>query len=401
MLTALVVFLVAALVLALAAWRARAAAESRLDGVDRARLELAARVDALEQQRAADLQMLYGLSEGLLGIDRDHRVVLANRRFSELFEIPPAAGPLAGRPLHDVIRVPQVFAGFDHALAGEESSRTFSVRFGAVERQIEMRILPIASGTVAAVALFIDITAVERLERIRRNFVSDFSHEVRTPLAGLRSAVETYETAGERLTPDDDAQLRRIMSRQLHRLERLVNDLSELSGIESGVVPLELREIDLRQIVDELVEDFAEASAQSGVRLVVRGGHAVIDGDRRRIEQALSNLLDNAIKYGGSGKDVLIEIAEEPEDAVVRVSDQGEGIPESERDNIFRRFYRIDKSRSQDVPGTGLGLAIARHIVVQHRGSIRVESQTGEGAMFIVRLPKRMPRAAGRSEASR
>lgn len=399
MLPALVVFLIAALIVTLVAWRARAAAERRLDDIERGREELAARVVALEQQSTANLEMLDGLSEGLLGIDRDHRVALANRRFSELFEI---REPIAGKPLHDVIRVPHVFAGFDRALAGEESSKTFSVRFGTVERQIEMRILPIATGAMAAVALFIDITAVERLERIRRNFVSDFSHEVRTPLAGLRSAVETYETAGERLTPEDDAQLRRIMSRQLHRLERLVNDLSELSGIESGEVPLELQDVDLRRIVDELVEDFAEAAAQSRVRLVVRGDHAVVGGDRRRIEQALSNLLDNAIKYGGSGKDVVIEIAEDADDAVVRISDQGEGIPESERENIFRRFYRIDKSRSQqDVPGTGLGLAIVRHIVAQHRGSIRVESQPGKGATFIVRLPKHMPRAAGRTEASR
>jgi two-component system phosphate regulon sensor histidine kinase PhoR len=248
--------------------------------------------------------------------------------------------------------------------------------------------------------LFIDVTNTERLEQIRRNFISDFSHEVRTPLAGLRSAVETFETNAARLSPDEDHQLRRIMARQLRRLERLVEDLSELSRIEAGDVTLEFRSVDLRRMIDDLCEDFAEQAAQHHIRFSVTG-QSVICGDALRIQQAFSNLLDNAIKYGGDGRDVEIEAADEPEAGVVRITDHGDGIPESERSKIFRRFYRIDKSRSQDIPGSGLGLAITKHLILQHGGSIDVQSEPGKGATFIVRLPKRTPSPAGRAEASR
>ncbi len=396
MLLALVAAVALLLIIASLVWRGTQRAYDRLDTSERARVELGARVEALERQRAADLQMLDGLGEGLLAVGTDRRIAIANRRFRELF----GDFESIGKPLHDVVRVSQVFEAFDRALAGEESVERFSIRSGAVERKIEMRALPLRSDSIAAVALFIDVTAIERLEQMRRNFVSDFSHEVRTPLAGLRSAVETFETGGDRLGVEEDAQLRRIMARQLLRLERLVDDLSELTRIESGDVTPDIREVDLRRVVDDLGEDFADQAAQNGIRFVVHG-EAAVRGDPLRIQQAFSNLLDNAVKYGGRGKEVLVEIVDEPDFAVVRVSDQGEGIPESELENVFRRFYRIDKSRSQDIPGSGLGLAIARHIILQHRGSIDVESEPGNGATFIVRIPKRLPSPSVQAAASR
>jgi signal transduction histidine kinase len=153
-------------------------------------------------------------------------------------------------------------------------------------------------------------------------------------------------------------------------------------------------------MIDDLCEDFAEQAAQHHIRCSVTG-EAVVCGDALRIQQAFSNLLDNAIKYGGDHRNVEVEVADEPDAGVVRITDHGDGIPESERSKIFRRFYRIDKSRSQDIPGSGLGLAITKHLILQHGGSIDVDSEPGKGATFIVRLPKRNPSPAGRAEASR
>lgn len=339
--------------------------------------------DALQRQHSADLQLLDGLGEGLLSIDRQRRVVFANRRFGDLF----GETATAGRPLSEVLRVAVVFEAFDRALSGSESTVRFSLRSGVAERKIEMRALPLALESVAAVALFIDVTTIERLEQTRRNFLSDFSHEVRTPLAGLRSAVETFESNAGRLSEDDDQQLRRIMLRQLRRLERLVEDLSELSRIESGDLTLDVKPVEVRRVIDELVEDFAEQAAQRRVRFAVRG-EAMVMADPNRLQQAFSNLIDNAIKYGGEDHQVAIEIAEDAGAGVVRVIDEGEGIPPSEREKIFHRFYRIDKSRSQDVSGSGLGLAITKHLILQQRGSIDVQGEPGRGATFIVRLPK-------------
>ena len=340
----------------------------------RERDELAVRVEALQRQRSTDLQLLDGLGEALLAIDRNRRVVMANRRFGDLF----ARTEIIGKPLSEVLRVADVFEAFDTALKGSESTVRFSLRSGVAERRIEMRALPVVSGEIAAVALFIDISTIERLEQIRRNFISDFSHEVRTPLAGLRSAVETLESNTGRLSAEDDQQLRRIMARQVRRLERLVDDLSELSRIESGDVTLDIRAVELRRVIDDLVEDFADPAAQHHIRFSVRGGGTAL-GDPYRLQQAFSNLIDNAIKYGGDDHQISIAIA----DGEVRISDEGEGIPAAEREKIFHRFYRIEKSSS----GSGLGLAITKHLVLQQRGSIDVQSEPGKGATFIVRLP--------------
>lgn len=339
-----------------------------------ARLE--AEAAALRQQRAIDAEILNGLAEGLLAVNRERRVVLANRRFVELFD----ARDAVGKPLHDVVRVAAVFDAIDRALAGDESIERFTTKRGIDERTIEVRALPLTSEEIAAVAIFIDVSRLERLESIRRNFISDFSHEVRTPLAGLRSAVETHEHV-DQITEPEAQQLRRIMSRQLARLERLVDDLSELSRIESGELKMARQRIDVRKLVDDLCEDFADRA-----KFVVTGESVFVRADPLRIQQALSNLIDNAIKYGG-GKPIEIDVAERGTAAEVRVRDRGEGIEKSEREKIFHRFYRVDKSRSQETGGSGLGLAIAKHIVLQHHGTIEVESEPGEGTTFIVRLP--------------
>jgi two-component system, OmpR family, phosphate regulon sensor histidine kinase PhoR len=342
--------------------------------------DLAVRLAAKENERAALRAILDGIGEGLLALDRRRRVVLANRRFLEMFAI---AGEVAGRSVGEVIRVASVFNAFDAALDGKESTERFAL--GMSDRRIEVRAIPMNSEQIAAVALFIDVTQLESLEQIRRDFISDFTHEVRTPLAGLMSAVESFGAAS--LTADEEQQLRRIMARQLKRLQRLVDDLAELSRIESGDLTLDVRPFDLRRLLDDLCEDFTDRAAQKGLRFAIEGEHATVSADPIRIQQAFANLLDNAIKYGGENSAIDIAIAQDAGFAVVRVTDHGEGIAPEERERIFRRFYRIDKSRSQDVSGTGLGLAITKHLVLLHRGSIDVESEPGRGATFIVRLP--------------
>ena len=359
------------------------AAEEEMQSLASARERLAAQSEESEAERAVMLQILDGIGEGLLAIDDERRIVLANRRFSAMF----AGSEIAvGRPLSDVLRVAGVFSAFDAALVGEEATERVTIPAGVAERRIEVRTFPLASERIAAVGIFIDVTQIERLERIRRDFISDFSHEVRTPLAALSAAVESYEIGGE-ISAEEDQQLRRVMGRQLRRLGRLVDDLSELSRIETGDLPLELADLELKALLTDLVEDFAERASQEGVRLVLRGQDVHVRADALRIQQAFANLIDNAIKYGGEGSTVEIEVSTSGTAAVVRVIDHGEGVPLAERERIFRRFYRIDKSRSQDVSGTGLGLAITKHLVLLHRGTIDVENTPGAGATFVVSLP--------------
>lgn len=355
----------------------------------RARAELARQLSAAEFQNALLQQIMNGMGEGVLAIDRQRRVVLANRRFAEMFNLQPG---FVGQPLAAVLRNEAILSGFDRALdhisEPADSASRFSLRSGIEERKIEMRAFPLPSHDLAAVALFIDVTHVERLEELRREFIADFSHEVRTPLAALKSSVETFEFDRALLTDEQESQLRRIMSRQLVRLERLAQDLSELSHIEAGDLSLERTEIDLRRLVGDLCEDFRDRAAQKQLRFAVSGDSVRVHGDAMRIQQAIANLLDNAIKYGGEGTSIDIDVASGPASGVIKITDHGEGIPPEERDRIFRRFYRIDKSRSQEIAGTGLGLAITKHLILQHRGNIEVESEPGKGATFVVTLPK-------------
>ena len=354
-----------------------------LDGIAgrvyRMRAELERRVAAAEWQQTMLQHILGGMGEGVLAIDADRRVVLANRRFVELFAL---EGGFTGRPLGEVVRHAAIFAGFDRALARSESAERLTVR----DRTLEMRAFPLPARDIAAVALFIDVTRVEELEQMRREFIADFSHEARTPLAALRSAVDTFE-AGD-VSADDDQQLRRIMARQIRRLERLVADLAELSQIEAGDLALSRTEVDLRRLVDDVCEDFAARAAQKHLRFNVSGNGVRVNADPMRIQQALSNLVDNAIKYGGEDDTIDLAVCDRGDVAAIRITDHGEGIPPSERERIFRRFYRIDKSRSQLIAGAGLGLAIVKHLVILHRGTIEVESEQGMGATFVVTLPK-------------
>lgn len=367
-------------ILVIALMRIGATTRASLDERVRAFNALRTRFELMSTQRDILVRILEGLGEGVLAVDHERQVVLANRRFAEMFNV---TGDWVGRPLAEVTRVAPLFAAFDAALGGIEASQRFGVAFGMAERRIEMRAFPLPSTDIAAVALFIDVTQIERLEEIRRNFVSDFSHEVRTPLTGLRSAVESFELAGEQMTAEEEHQLRRIMTRQLRRIERLVDDLAELSNIESGALRLEKSDVDLLEVLRDLCEEFGERAT---FEIDGESVHVVADSDR--IQQAFANLIDNAIKYGGEQGTVEISVRGERDLAVVRITDHGEGLSPEEKERIFRRFYRVDKSRSQEIAGTGLGLAITKHLVLLHNGTIDVESELGKGATFIVRLPR-------------
>lgn len=338
----------------------------------------------LADQDLVRARILEGIGEGVLAIDRKKNVVLANTRVLEMFGVPEAR---AGTPFYAIIRNEAVRQAFERALAGNPASELITLRSGTAERNIDLQILPFAGTTdIAAVALLVDVTSLVKLERVRRQFLADFSHEVRTPLAGLRSAAETLERGG--LAGEEETNLRRIVARQLDRLERLVEDLSELNRIESGDLVLQRQDTDLRALLTGVAEDFHDGAVARGVSLEVEGEPVCCEIDPRRMEQIVSNLVDNAIKFSPSGSTVRLNVRRVNGSVEIAVSDQGEGIPEGERERVFNRFYRVDKSRSQQVPGTGLGLAIAKHLTVLHGGRIEAESGPRGGATFRLFLPE-------------
>jgi two-component system phosphate regulon sensor histidine kinase PhoR len=329
-----------------------------------------------EEQNAALQKIIGAVGEGLMALNREGRVVFTNQRVGEMFGFDDT---MKGRGYLEIVRKNPLIEAFERALRGEESTARVTATSDRGQRQIEIRVFPVAASDIAAVALFIDVTESERLQQMKKDFLDDFSHEVRTPLAGLQSAAESFDG---QLTAEQEKQLRAIMLRQLDRIRRLVSDLAELNHIESGGLVLERHDIDLLPLAMDLSEDFRRRGV---AKMSVRGSATPAFADASRVQQVLTNLLDNAAKHGRAGGEVVVEVCLDRGEAVLRVSDEGEGIPPEDIERIFNRFYRVDRSRS--VPGAGLGLAIAKHLVALHGGTIRAFNRRGGGATFEVRLP--------------
>jgi two-component system phosphate regulon sensor histidine kinase PhoR len=234
-----------------------------------------------------------------------------------------------------------------------------------------------------------DITQLKKLERVRSEFLGNVSHELRTPIFSLQGFLETLLDGAV-----DDPAVNRDFLEKAHkhagRLNALLNDLIEISRIESGEMKMSFRFMPLADLLREVSDEMAPAAAKKNLKLTVDTGECTDDkvyADRERLKQVMINLLDNAIKYTEDGGSITVSARREGTDAVcVEVADTGSGIPEQHLGRIFERFYRVDKDRSRDVGGTGLGLAIVKHIVEAHGGTIRVESIVGKGSRFMFPL---------------
>jgi len=220
---------------------------------------------------------------------------------------------------------------------------------------------------------------------MRRTFVADVSHELRTPIASIAAAAETLGEAA----PDETerSELVALVQRQSARMKELIEDLMDLAQIESGAVELVEELVPVADLLREVARDMAADAARRGIDVAVTGEESArVLADRRRLLQIARNLLDNAIKFSPEGSPVVLQAVGGPELAGFDVSDRGPGIPRTEREKIFQRFYQVDRSRSKSRPGTGLGLAIVKHLLQLHGGTVEVESGPAGGSVFRVRL---------------
>jgi two-component system, OmpR family, phosphate regulon sensor histidine kinase PhoR len=252
--------------------------------------------------------------------------------------------------------------------------------------QVAVRALP-GGSRGAAVGILRDVTPLERNEAMRRRFIADVSHELRTPVASIAAAAETLaetDPAGP-----ESPRLVELVRRQAGRMRELIDDLTDLSLIESGAVALQREPVDLSAVACETAEELRATARTRGVSIRVDGTERlVVDGDRRRIGQILRNLADNAVKFSPGGATVSLKVERDGRNAVLAVADEGPGIAPEEQDRIFQRFYQVDRSRSKTRPGTGLGLAIVKHLAHLHGAAVTVRSQPGRGSEFRVTFPQ-------------
>ena len=284
------------------------------------------------------------------------------------------------------------------AVEGRPDLRTIEL-FGPPRRTLQLRSLPIVGrgGPEAGGAFLVveDISERQRLEAVRRDFVANISHELKTPVGALGLLAETL--AGE----DDPEVVRRLAGRmqdEAFRVARTIDDLMSLSQIESDELP-STEPIVLAQLVAEAVERTLHAAEIAGVRVLVEdvAEDLVVVGDRPQLLSALANLCDNAVKYSDPGAEVRILARAVDGHVELDIVDEGIGIPARDLERVFERFYRVDRARSRDTGGTGLGLAIVRHVVQNHHGEVAVASREGEGTTFTLRLPAMAARTAASS----
>ena len=355
----------------------------------RLREQLVERGLTIGRQDTQQEAVLGSMIEGVLAIDGRRRILGINRAAADLLDV--EAEQTAGRPLQDVIRNPDLRRFALTAIDCREPVEDDLLLRGVRDRTIRLRgtALRDASGDGGAVIVLNDVTEVQRLENVRRDFVANVSHELKTPVASIKGFVETL-LDGALDDRDDARRFLGIVARQADRLATIIEDLLALSRIEqsetSGKLPLD--QLPLSGILITASDDCRPRAVERSIRLEVEcPPDLTVTVNGPLLEQAVINLVDNAIKYSESGKTVWLSAEDDATGPAIRVRDEGCGIAEEHLPRLFERFYRVDKARSRAQGGTGLGLAIVKHIVQAHAGTIGVESEPQVGTTFTIRLP--------------
>ncbi len=365
------------------------------ESLNRTAARLDGTIRTLTAERNQSSAILASMEEGVAVIDSAQRVVFCNRAFFRAAGIKPGDGGTGDsacreRPIVELLHAPGLLSLFQRALTGGETVRGEVVTGSVETRFYAVTAAPVRSGSAISGAVMVlhDITEIRRLERARRDFVANVSHEFRTPLAAIQGFAETLlEGAFE--DRENGPRFVRIIHEHALRLGRLTEDLLKLARIEAGQLSLETGPVDISLVIDPCVETTRLEVERKGIAL--DAGRAPdlppVQGDVRLLQEVVQNLLDNAVRYTPAGGRIQVHAEAAGGKMLLSVSDTGIGIPRADQHRVFERFYRADAARSRESGGTGLGLAIAKHLVEAHGGRIRVESELGRGSTFTVSLP--------------
>ena len=377
-------------------WREqrRIADEDELSGLRKALDYITAypltRVEVLESERAKGTAILDNMTEGVIALDGQGYVMLMNPAAQRILGV--AHDQRERRTLLEVVRDKGLAEWVEMCQAldtAEPCKREIESHFPSL-RIIEVNAMPMPFSLQRRGFLLVlhDITELRRLEKVRAEFVANVSHELRTPLTAIKGYLETVldETM---LESDTHRRFLEIANSHAERMGRLINDLLNLSDIETGKVVLDPAPISLGAFVQDVSAMFEKDAAKKDVKLVNRvPPDLAVQADRDRLSQILVNLVDNAVKYTPKGGTVSF-LASKTDDNQIRIAvrDTGQGIPPNDLPRVTERFYRVDKARAREEGGTGLGLAIVKHLVQLHGGTLHIESEYGKGTTIEFLLP--------------
>jgi len=326
------------------------------------------------------------LQEGVLSVNPTGQVLLSNQAARHLLGI--EAIEWDGRPVWELVRQPSLQQMITQVLRDGAPQRQELSIFNPEERIVYVHAASGHASQESVVVVLHDVTELRRLERVRQDFVANVSHELRTPLTSVKGFIETL-LSGAIDDPAHNRPFLRLVEEDVNRLARLTDDLLELSKAESLGKPKSLQAVDVTKTIQEVVQALTSQIRVKRLSVTIDQSGLVpfAKGDPDQLRQVFWNLLDNAVKYNVEGGSVTVRLRYHKVFLYTEVKDSGIGIPLEDLSRIFERFYRVDKARSRALGGTGLGLAIVKHIVEAHGGEVGVESSSGVGSIFRVRLP--------------
>ncbi len=346
------------------------------------------KVSRLENENSQMQAILKSMAEGVIAVDKGTTIRSVNPTIEKIFDI--SANEVKGRFFLEAIRNNDLSELVNSVLEkGEFISRELSLLW-PVQKTFQINASPIFENGAVCGCLMVmhDITEIRRLETIRSDFVANVSHELKTPLTSIKGFVETL-LEGALEDKENNRHFLEIIQGHANRLDSLVNDLLDLSYLESKEIALEKKEVNIKELTDDILSGFnAQLKKKSVAARNDLASDLVISLDEEKIGQVLTNLIDNAIKFNRENGTMKIYSKDFGKKIKVFVEDSGIGIPPKDISRIFERFYRVDKARSRQLGGTGLGLSIVKHIVELHGGSVGVESTEGLGSKFYFSLPK-------------
>ena len=360
------------------------------ESFNRMAAQIESRMQEVVRQRNQLEGVLSSMQEGVIAVDPEERVLSLNPAAARWFDLPLERA--RGRSLQEVVRNLAIQKFVARSLKSREPAEEDMAVFQNGERILNVRSTPLqgaGSGTFGSLIVFNDVTQLRRLEDMRRDFVANVSHELKTPLTAIKGFVETLHQG--QADPEEARRFLGIIAKHVDRLNVIIEDLLMLSRIEDESERAEIKRetVRLHDVFANAVQICRPAAEAKRIRIRVAGDEALTASvDPVLLEQAVVNLLDNAVKYSDPEREVEISARAAEREILIRVRDQGVGIERRHLPRLFERFYRVDKARSRAVGGTGLGLAIVKHIAQAHGGHVSVESTLGEGSQFTIHLPR-------------
>jgi two-component system phosphate regulon sensor histidine kinase PhoR len=344
-------------------------------------------IRTLTEERNLSAAILGSMVEGVAVVNAGERLAFANPGFASILglDIPP----VAGSSLLEVVRQTELIGAVRRVLAGEPRVEAEIVTGTLRQHYFAATVASVRAGeTSGAVIVLHDITDLRKLERVRRDFVANVSHEFRTPLTAIQGFAETL-IGGAIDDPQNRGRFLAIILEHSRRLARLTEDLLRLSQMDAEQLELEIRAVSVPQLIESCYETAQRRAGEKGLTLSLNLPSQIPDvlADNRRLQEVLQNLLDNAIQYTLPGGKIMLSAETRGDDVIVTVADTGIGIPQADQPRIFERFYRVDVARSREAGGTGLGLSISKHLVEAQGGRIWVESEVGVGSKFHFSIP--------------